>query len=351
MYFDVVDQLHWLGTVKTTSTGSFKFEFDIMDGYPGTHTIIAAFENSTCTISFNLAATIPMDQRLIDLLNWIYGNLTMTLDELEAMFLVNGSFYNFINDWFNIIYGGIMEINTTANHINSTVNMTNGTVTIINGTVNDIQNTTNYVWQWVQDIEDKLDPGGSFYSSVESWFTYLYNNMSATNETIGDIWNEVQSIELKLDPNGSFYNFTNSWFGYIFDNMTLMNLTLNNLNTTLYQMNTTISQINSTVASMSEENGMSGSVYMNITTPGTHYITIYNSTEPFEIHLSFCFDSGTGSNDARFQYSIGNSTNYHYHFMTNLGLNDWYGEMYTESAIIVVDVDSYVELWYTYVIE
>jgi len=37
--------------------------------------------------------------------------------------------------------------------------------------------------------------------------------------------------------------------------------------------------------------------------------------------------------------------------MTNLGLNDWYGEMYTESAIIVVDVDSYVELWYTYVIE
>jgi hypothetical protein len=45
----------------------------------------------------------PAVNRLTD---WIYGNLTMTLDELEAMFLVNGSFYNFINDWFNIIYGG-----------------------------------------------------------------------------------------------------------------------------------------------------------------------------------------------------------------------------------------------------
>ncbi len=178
MYFDVEDDYHRLGTVKTTSAGTFAFSFDVTEGYTGTHTVIAKYNGAPYTATFNILNTRPMDQRLVNLLDWIYGNLTEQISIFEARFLPNGSFYVFVDNWFTWIYGNLTLMNTTINQINTTVNQ-------ISVTVSDI-------WEVVQLIKEKLDNdyidvNGSFYENAMYLFDLIFGNLSAINSTIDSI--------------------------------------------------------------------------------------------------------------------------------------------------------------------
>ncbi len=282
LYFDVVDDMHKLGTVKASSTGTFAFSFDVMEGYTGTHAVIAKYNGGEeCTASFNVLNTRPMDERLVNFLNSIYVNLTTQIDNYFN--LTSGTFYTFVDDWFTWIYGNLTVMNNTLNQVNATVNYINGTVNTINGTVNtinttvntinttvtDVQNTTNFVWQWVQQIENKLDANGidtagTFNTTVINWFNWIYGNLSSVGDTVDQINTTVNYINGTVNAMNTTVNamnatvnhidgvvvFMNGTVGYINGTVNIINNTVNVINGTVNTISTTVNQINGTVNAM-----------------------------------------------------------------------------------------------------
>lgn len=313
LYFDVEDDFHKLGTVKTTSSGTFAFSFDVMEGYTGTHTVIAKYNGAPYTATFNILNTRPMDQRLVNLLDWIYGNLTEQISIFEARFLPNGSFYVFVDNWFTWIYGNLTLMNTTINQINATVNQINGTVNIINDTVTLINGTV----------------------------TSINTTVNQISVTVSDIWEEVQLIEEKLDNNyidvnGSFYESAMYLFDLIFGNLTAINSTIDSIGA-----------------------GATGTGYGHIIiTDLPHTQTLLESPgELYEIVLTMRYEvTGLpGGGYAGLQFLVGNSsgvagTDYWWAYMNE---GDPSGCTYiastdTTNLYVYANTDETVEVWYSY---
>lgn len=348
LYFDVEDDFHKLGTVKTTSSGTFAFSFDVMEGYTGTHTVIAKYNGAPYTATFNILNTRPMDQRLVNLLDWIYGNLTEQISIFEARFLPNGSFYVFVDNWFTWIYGNLTLMNTTINQINATVNQINGTVNIINTTVGQINSTVNHIDGVVVLINGTVVQINGTVNIINDTVTLINGTVTSINTTVNqisvtvsDIWDEVQLIEEKLDNNyidvnGSFYESAMYLFDLIFGNLTAINSTIDSIGA-----------------------GATGTGYGHIIiTDLPHTQTLLESPgELYEIVLTMRYEvTGLpGGGYAGLQFLVGNSsgvagTDYWWAYMNE---GDPSGCTYiastdTTNLYVYANTDETVEVWYSY---
>ena len=213
VYWNTTDDYNYLGSAQADAWGRFSFKFLMQETYPGVYNIIVITNPDVYTAKIEVIATSPLDQRLIDLINALslgVGDINDTLNDIytevtnmEAKLDEGGSFYTFVDGWFNAIQGNIS--NGFADILGNITDVKQ--IVTQNGAIlDDIWSLTDNVHGWanlteaLDDVKDEIITIDGIVDDIN----YTVGGIESTlaNQTDHEcLVVEIQTVERDMDLN------------------------------------------------------------------------------------------------------------------------------------------------------